>query len=283
MRQLEGRVAVVTGAGSGIGQALSEALAEAGMSVVLADVEEPALAAAVAGITVTGARAVGVPTDVTDAKAVDALAAAALSHFGAVHVICNNAGVSGRVARTWTAAPEDWQWVWDVNVGGVLNGIRSFVPILLEQEEGHVVNTGSAACFEALPGMGAYGASKHALLGISEALRRELHVAAPGKVGVSVIMPGGIVKTRIMSSERNWPSRLGEVPAADADPLPSLVRAAFTGAMEQGVSPRLLADAAVQGIRDDAFVVCDDADLLAEWGRHPANLATGERPVWPPA
>jgi short-subunit dehydrogenase len=152
---------------------------------------------------------------------------------------------------------------------------------LLAQPEGHVLNTASAASFEALPGMGPYGASKHAVLGISEALRREL-TASGSRVGVSVLIPGGVVKSDIMSSARNWPPMLGPEPAPDADPLPTLVRTMFTQAIDGGVDPHIVAQAAIKGIRNDTFAVCDAPDLLAQWGAHHAAVARGEPPTWPP-
>jgi NAD(P)-dependent dehydrogenase (short-subunit alcohol dehydrogenase family) len=218
---------------------------------------------------------------VADAASVDALAATTLDRFGAVHLVCNNAGVSGTFARSWTTTAEDWRWVFDVNVWGVINGIRTFVPILLEQEEGHVLNTGSAACFEALPGMAAYAASKHALLGISEALRRELD-AAGARVGVTVFIPGGNIRTRILESERNWPERLGAVPARDDDLLPTMIRSTFTQVFAGGADPITTVGAAVDGVRANTFLVSDDATLLATWGAHPADLARGAAPAWPP-
>lgn len=280
MERLEGRVAVVTGAAGGIGRALAETLLGEGMSVVMADVEADTLTSAADALASTG-EVLAVPTDVADAASVDALAAAALERFGAVHLVCNNAGVSGTFARSWVTAPEDWRWVFDVNVWGVINGIRTFVPILLEQEEGHVVNTGSAACFDALPGMAAYAASKHALLGISEALRREL-VAAGGTVGVSVFIPGGNISTRILESERNWPDRLGPIPERDPDLLPTMIRSTFTQVFAGGADPITTVGAVVDGVRANTFLVSDDPALLATWGAHHADLAAGAAPVWPP-
>ena len=281
MERLTGRVAVVTGAASGIGLALAKLLAAEDMSVVMADVEEAALNEAAEKLQADGATVASVPTDVADAASVQALADTAVSRFGAVHVVCNNAGVSGTVGRTWVSAREDWQWVFEVNVWGVINGIRSFMPILLQQDEGHIVNTGSAACFEALPGMAAYGASKHAVLAISEALYREL-TSASTPIGVSVLIPGGIVKSRIMSSDRNWLDRFGAPPERDNDPLPTMVRTLFTQGVDAGVDPSLIATAAIQAIRDNSFVVSDDKELLATWSAHHAALGRGEAPVWPP-
>lgn len=280
MERLDGRVAVVTGAASGIGRGLATCLAAEGMSVVLADIEEGALAETTADLAGDGADVAGIVTDVADASSVQALADAAVARFGAVHVVCNNAAVAGRFARTYAASPEEWRWVLDVNVMGVVHGIRSFVPILLEQDEAHIVNTGSAACFEALPGMGLYAASKHAVLGLSEALRRELS-ARGAPIGVTVLMPGGVVRSSIMSGERNWPDRLGPLPDADDDPLPTMIRNGFAHAVSNGVDPEVCARAGVEAIKRGDYLACDDAGLLAQWSAHHAAQGLGERPTWP--
>ena len=282
MKTLTGRVGVVTGAGSGIGRGLAQVLVAEGLSVVLADVEEESLANAVADLAAGGASVKGVVTDVADASSVHALAEATVSAFGAAHVLCNNAGVSGMVNRSWTAPAADWQWVFGVNVWGVIHGLQAFLPILLEQEEGHVVNTGSAACFQAMPGMGAYGASKHAVLAISEALQLEM-LAMQSAVGVTVLIPGGTVNTGIMQSERNWPASLGPIPAADADPVSQIVKAGFTHAMAGGGDPRVTAAPVIDAIKNNQFMVSDEPELLAQWARHPTMLGAGEAPVWPPA
>ena len=280
MDRLGGRTAVVTGAASGIGRGLATLLAAEGMSVVLADIEEEALAKTTSELAADGAVVEAVVTDVSDASSVQALADAAVATFGAVHVLCNNAAVAGRFGRTWAASLEEWHWVFEVNVMGVVHGIRSFVPILLEQDEAHIVNTGSAACFEALPGMGLYASSKHAVLGLSEALRREL-AGRGANVGVTVLMPGGVVRSSIMTGERNWIDRFGALPDADDDPLPTLIRNGFTHAVNTGVDPELCARAGVDAIKNDAYLACDDADLLAQWSAHHAAQGAGERPSWP--
>jgi NAD(P)-dependent dehydrogenase (short-subunit alcohol dehydrogenase family) len=282
VEELDGRVAVVTGAASGIGRALAGLLAEEGMSVVTADLHREPLVLAAEEIAGTGAEVLAVPTDVSDPQAVHALADRAVETFGAVHVLCNNAGVSGRFGRTWGASLEEWRWVFDVNVFGIVNCLRSFMPILLAQDEAHVVNTGSAACFDSLPGMGAYAASKHAVLGLSEALARELS-ASGAKVGVSVMMPGGVAKTEIMSPERSWLDRLGPLPDADDDQLPTSIRAGFTAAVANGVDPAVCARAGVEGIKANRYLVCDDEVLLQEWSAHHVDQGGGAPPRWPPA
>jgi NADP-dependent 3-hydroxy acid dehydrogenase YdfG len=280
MQTLEGRVGVVTGAASGIGKAMAMVLAAEGVKVMLADVEEGALKGAVDELAAAGLDVAGHVTDVADASSVQALAEATVARFGAAHIVCNNAGVSGLVQQSWAAPIEDWNWVLGVNVMGVVNGIRAFLPILLQQEEGHVVNTGSAACFEALPGMAAYGASKHAVLGISEALYREMKaIGAP--VGVSVLIPAGTVNTNIMRSERNWPG--GAAPTVERDPVSMMIHAGFTHAFAQGNDPTITVAPLPDALRDGRFLISDDMTQCAEWATHPTALGAGENPAWPPA
>ncbi len=172
------------------------------MKVVLADVEQEPLDAARDELDAAGADVLAVRTDVSDGDQVDALAAATLEHFGAVHLVCNNAGVGGG-GLSWEASREDWDWVLGVNLWGVIHGIRAFVPHLVAQDEGHVVNTASIAGFAYGPMMGPYNASKAAVVAISETLKAELAMQG-SKVGVSVLCPGW-VNTRIHESDRNRP------------------------------------------------------------------------------
>ncbi len=204
MRDLEGKVAVVTGGASGIGRALADRFAAAGLKLVLADVEREALDRAVAELARGGAEAIGVPTDVRDPGAVRALADRTLAAFGAVHVVCNNAGVLplGPILETTV---EDWRWLVEVNLLGVAYGVAVFGPILVEQGVGHIVNTASAAGLLPPPGLGAYAATKHAVVGLSETLYLELQGTG---VGVSVLCPA-LVNTQIVRSERNRPARDG--------------------------------------------------------------------------
>ena len=208
MELTAGKVAVVTGAASGIGLALAERFARAGLDVVLADVEQPALQAASEKIAGLGAKTLAVPTDVSDEAAVNALAAAAIDRFGAVHVVCNNAGV-GSPADPWFGPLSAWRWVLGVNLWGVIHGIRAFLPLLAAQGEGHIVNTASMAGL--IPGIGPiYDAAKHAVVAISEDLYQAMNVAML-PIGVSVLCPGW-VRTSILQADRNWPQSLGEVP-----------------------------------------------------------------------
>jgi NAD(P)-dependent dehydrogenase (short-subunit alcohol dehydrogenase family) len=201
-----GQVAVVTGAASGIGLGIAKAMAGRGLSVVLADVEAGALADATKAVEERGVPALAVRTDVSDAAAVDELARRTLERFGRVDVVCNNAGVATNNKATWEMDELDWQWVLGVNLWGVVHGIRTFVPKLVAQGHGHVVNTASIVGLSYGPEIAPYTASKHAVVAISETMRGELATRAPG-VGVTVLCPS-YVPTRIGDAERNRPAEL---------------------------------------------------------------------------
>jgi NAD(P)-dependent dehydrogenase (short-subunit alcohol dehydrogenase family) len=262
MELAAGKVAVVTGAGSGIGRALAERFARSGLHIVLADVQADALETAAGDVAALGVETLAVATDVTVEADVQALAAAALERFGAVHVVCNNAGVAGR-ADPWFGPLSAWQWVMNVNFWGVVHGIRAFLPHLLEG--GHIVNTASIAGLS--PGFTPmYDASKHAVVAASEDLYIDMRTAGL-PVGVSVLCPGW-VRTSILDSERNWPAALGEPP--DAGPratiLPHVQRA-----VAEGATPAAVADAVADAVASDRFWVVphqDFFDLVIErWHR----------------
>src|ERR1700733_2921273 len=202
MENLRDKVAVITGGASGIGKAVAVRTAAEGMKLVLADIEEPALEATASALTAEGADVLAVVTDVSDASSVQALRDRALQHFGAVHLVHNNAGV-GVGGPIWEVTEEEWRWILGVNLWGVVHGISAFVPVLLEQGEGHVVNTASIAGLSSTPGLGPYTATKHAVVAISESLFKDLR-AAGAPIGVSVLCPG-FVQTGIAQSDRNRP------------------------------------------------------------------------------
>ncbi|MFQ5417472.1 MAG: SDR family NAD(P)-dependent oxidoreductase [Myxococcota bacterium] len=254
MKELSGKVGVVTGAASGIGRALAARFAAEGMKLVLADVEEGALTTAVRELEAGGADALGVPTDVSRAGDLETLARASLDRFGSVHVVCNNAGVfSGGTA--WECSVQDYEWVLGVNTWGVIHGVRAFTPILLEQAErgieGHIVNTASMAGLTALPFASIYHMSKHAVLAFSECLYHELAMRG-GTVGVSVLCPE-LIATRIADSGRNRPERFGESPARSSEH--QLVEKAIAEGTASGLPPAAMADRVVDAIRDKRFYI----------------------------
>jgi NAD(P)-dependent dehydrogenase (short-subunit alcohol dehydrogenase family) len=208
------QVAVVTGAASGIGLATSEAFSRRGLSVVMADIEKPVLEAAAARVGASGSPVLPVRTDVSDADQIQALARRTLEEFGRVDVVHNNAGVDNDPAPMWEMDSLDWAWILGVNLWGVINGIRAFVPHLVAQGRGHVVNTASMAGLTGLPFLGPYTASKHAIVSISETLRSELDQRAP-EVGVTVVCPS-YVHTNIARASRNRPDAL--TPALQMNP-----------------------------------------------------------------
>ncbi len=199
MQNLTGKVAVITGGASGIGRAMATRFVADGMTVVIADIEQVPLDATADELGVTG-----ICTDVTKADSVEALAATVMERFGAVHLLCNNAGVGGGGAISGLSLA-DWRWVIDVNLWGVVHGLHFFLPHLLANADGgHIVNTASMAGLTAWPGIGPYNATKYAVVGISETLAIELQSTS---VGVSVLCPG-LVNTNIFTSQRNRPEEL---------------------------------------------------------------------------
>jgi NAD(P)-dependent dehydrogenase (short-subunit alcohol dehydrogenase family) len=259
MERLQGRVAVVTGAASGIGRAMAVRFAAEGMRVALADVEAAPLAAAVEEIRASGAQAIGVETDVRFESQVRALADAAIAEFGAVHLVCNNAGVEtgGPFAEIPSSA---WKWVLDVNVLGVVHGCRVFLPLLRAQDEGHIVNTGSGASFSAqLPTFAPYIASKFAVLGLSESLDMELR-AANENIGVTLLEP--IARTNMSRAERNRPA---DVPSSEGvSPVRTAVLASMAVTDERLTTTAAdIADLAVRAVRERRFYALFQPQLCA--------------------
>jgi NAD(P)-dependent dehydrogenase (short-subunit alcohol dehydrogenase family) len=236
MDDFEGKVAAVTGAASGIGRAMADRWAGLGMRLALADIEVEPLEAATDELRAAGAEVVMVPTDVSDGGQVDAFADATLEEYGAVDIVCNNAGVGGG-GPMWTLTEADWAWVLGVNLWGVIHGIRAFVPHLVAQGSGQVINTASVAGLSSPPMMGPYNASKHAVVTISETLRAELAMVPDGDFGVTVVCPGW-VRTRIAESERNRPDALRNAPADETGPDAA---SALSGMLDEGMDPADLA------------------------------------------
>jgi len=280
MESFSGKAAVVTGAASGIGFALAERFAREGMRVVLADIEEAALDSAVARITATGAEAIGVLTDVSRAADVAALAERARSEFGGVHVACNNAGVFAG-GLLWEESLADYQWLMDVNIWGVINGIRTFIPIMLEQDtDCHLVNTASMAALCAMPFAGIYHMTKHAVLALSESLYHELDVTSE-KVKVSVLCPE-LIKTGIGTCERNRPpeySKPGDIVDSDAR---QLVFDSINEGIQTGVDPSVMADRVIAAIRSGTFYILSEDGWRETAHQRMDDIRTAQNPVLAP-
>lgn len=258
MRELAGKTAFVTGGASGIGFALGRAFAEAGMKVMLADIEAAALDTAVRSLHNSDVR--GIACDVADPASVERAAKATFEAFGNVHVVCNNAGVAGRGGID-DISLDSWKWTLDVNLMGVLHGIRTFLPhIRAHREGGHFVNTASMAGFITGLGFSPYTASKFAVVGMSEGLAIQLK---PEGIGVSVLCPG-FVRTRIGESERNRPARYGQARRLDpASPAAALV-AHIAQLIESGLDPADVAAKVLNAIREDELYIFTHPEMRAE-------------------
>ena len=255
MDTFAGKTAVITGGASGIGLAMAQRFGADGMKLVLADIEGEALGVAADGLRSSGIEVVTQVTDVSDGDQVDELGRVALEAVGAVHLVCNNAGVGGGgLINTLTTA--DWQWVLGVNLWGVIHGMRVFLPMLMEQGEGHIVNTASVAGLFAAPFMGPYNASKFAVVAISETAFNELAMTG-SNVGVSVLCPSW-VKTRIHESARNRPDDLRN--EADDGVPDSVVAEAIAGFIAGGLTPEDVAEQVADAVAAKRFYILTHPD-----------------------
>jgi NAD(P)-dependent dehydrogenase (short-subunit alcohol dehydrogenase family) len=246
VRNLLERVAVVTGAASGIGLGIAEAMVGAGMKVMLVDIDEERLGRERARLAVAGAEVAAAVVDVGDPAQVEALADTVISRFGAVHVVCNNAGII-RPGRTWELSLQDWEDVLRVNLMGVVHGVRSFVPRILESaDEGHVVNVASMAAVVPVVGIGPYNVSKHGVLALSEVLQAEL-ASAGASIGVTVVMPGRVR------------TRLGQ-PTAEPDLNPSDDPQLQPGEIE----PKQVGDQVIDALRSNQLHLFTHAERVSE-------------------
>jgi NAD(P)-dependent dehydrogenase (short-subunit alcohol dehydrogenase family) len=270
VEQLQDRVAVVTGAASGLGLAMSNRFARAGMKVVLADIEADRLDAVVRELRAAGHDATGVVTDVADADAVNHLATAAFDAHGAVHVLCNNAGVVKR-ARAWELTLDDWNWVLNVDFWSVVHGLRAFVPRMLQQAEGgHIVNTSSMAGLLPMPNLGAYAAAKSAVLALSLSLQTEFDQLG-SSLGVSALCPG-FIATGITDSARNRPAGLArEAPPPDVPRTTAGAVATLTAAE--------VAEQVVEAITSNRFWILTHDQYRTVIMQHAADVGTAARPA----
>jgi NAD(P)-dependent dehydrogenase (short-subunit alcohol dehydrogenase family) len=251
MRELAGKTAFVTGGASGIGLALGRAFAEAGMKVMLADIEAGALAAALTQLHDLGPDVAGIACDVADPASVEHAAKASFETFGNVHILCNNAGVAA-AGGIEDISLENWRWVLDVNLMGVVHGIRAFLPhIRAHGEGGHIVNTASMAGMNSGLGFSPYSASKFAVVNISEGLAARLK---PLGIGVTVLCPG-FVRTRINESGRNRPERYGPAPIPDPASPAGVLRARIAELTRSGLDPSDVAAQVISAIQDDELYV----------------------------
>lgn len=275
MQELAGRVAVVTGGASGIGRALAARFVAEGMSVVIADIEKSALDEAAAGL---GPDVLGVLTDVSDPTSVDSLAEAAVARFGRVHVLCNNAGVASvsPSGGQWVSENE-WRWVLEVNLWGVIHGHRAFLPHLVEHGDGHIVNTASMAGL--FPGHSAYTASKWAVVGITEGLYHDENLRAAG-IGVSCLCPGW-VNTAIAESARNRPE--WAAPRRDVEPTAAEegMRAFVLDQLRSGMEPAAVADLVHDAVLSNTFWIFTDRQMVAGLEPRYQAMLAGTNP--PPA
>ncbi|HWV63064.1 MAG TPA: SDR family oxidoreductase [Oxalicibacterium sp.] len=283
MKDFHGRVAVITGAASGFGRAFAQQGAALGMKLVLADVQQEALAQVAAELAQQGADVLAVPCDVSDAEQVQALADAAMARFGAVHLLFNNAGV-GTGGLVWESSVADWEWVLGVNLFGVIHGVRIFTPLMLAcakrdpEYRGHIVNTASIAGLQNAPTMGVYNVSKHATVSLTETLFQDLRIIeAP--IGVSLLCPY-FVPTGIHQSARNRPAAMlndGELTASQRAAQTFTEKAVTSGKISAEQVAKLTFDA----VREDRFYIYSEQEPLAQVRKRMEDVLQSRNPYDP--
>ena len=275
MKNLSGKVAVITGGGSGIGRSLAHEFAAQGMKVVLADVDEVAMRAVEAELTEGGAEVLPYVCDTSLEANVYALAQATLDRFGGAHVLCNNAGVAGK-GDPWSGPMSSWEWVVGINLYGVVHGIRAFLPIMQDQGEGHIVNTASMAGLVALPGAAAYNATKTAVVAITEGLFLELK-SMGSPVGVSVLCPG-FVKTNLLTGQK-WQDRLGAEPPMTTSPMGQIIEQMLSDGVENGVAPEGIAADVLDAVLTERFWILTHPEMRQAPVERMQRAAAQENPA----
>ncbi len=277
MEEFKEKVAVITGAASGIGRGLAERCVQEGMKVVLADIEEPALLQIQKELQASGADILAVQVDVSKEDNIKALAAQTLDAFGAVHLLFNNAGVSGG-STVWESHPADWEWVMGVNLFGVIYGIRVFVPIMLKQQtECHIVNTASILGLISVSGCSIYQVTKHGVVTLSESLHSEL-AEQGSKIKVSVLCPAW-VNTGILESVRNRPAELQVEPGSEEiSPEDEASMQETIKAMQAGLSPQQVAECVFEAIWKEQFYILTHPDWNHLIQERMENILQGQNP-----
>ena len=281
MDDLEGKVAVITGAASGIGRALADRFAAEGMRLVLADIERSVLEDAAAEIASAGVDVVAVPTDTSLEADVNALAAQTFEMFGDVHLLCNNAGVGSRGLPIAELPLRDFEWVIGVNLFGVIHGLRAFLPHMRANDVGHIVNTASVSGLYYLRRMGPYNATKAAVVALSETLKFELD-AEGSNVGVSVLCPAW-VRTNISTSDRNRPERFAY--ELDTEQMAQLheYKAKRREQRETiAMDPSRVADQVCAAVKENRFYVLTHPESVPVFAERAARIVAGENPIEPP-
>ena len=275
MKTLKGKIAVVTGGAGGLGRAMALHFAREGMHVAVADIEQKSLDAVVRELRALGVNAIGTRTDVSKSEQVDALAKRVVAELGGVHVVCNNAGVSP-LGLAWETSLADWQWMLGVNLWGVIHGVRAFTPLLLAQDEGHIVNTASVAGLINPPNSAMYNVTKHAVVALTETLYHDLG-ERKSKVSCSVLCPA-YVPTGIADSERNRPPELAN---------PAVQKSAEQVAKEEMLrkavrSGRLTADdigaAVLAAVKEDRFYILTHPKIKGAIRARMEDILEGRQP-----
>lgn len=280
MNQFKGKVAVITGAASGIGKGMAERCVREGMKVVLADVDEASLAKTEQELNAPGKTVIALKTDVSKRVEVELLARRAFDAFGEVHLLFNNAGVAAGVAP-WEATWNDWEWVIGVNLWGVIHGVKVFTPLMLAQNvECHIVNTSSTAGLIVGGGSAPYSVTKHAVVALSESLYLALQ-QRKSLVKVSVLCPG-LVRTDIINTDRHRPAELRDEPVA-LTPEMQAGLAAFKAAIDASMSPAQVAAIVFEAIQKDQFYILTDPEWIEVVRLRTDKLLRMENPESPTA